>query len=142
MTTQSHLGLAGALAVILSSTACSSSDTDNTILEPSRDSRISSLAAAACAHYGDKSSGCPGYGTGSDQKYATVGDCERDFESQAAKLWPDNECNRGQINAAAYEQCEGRAEAYACSTGATNFFDAIAALDECKADKVCTDPAQ
>lgn len=127
-------------AFIPCAVACSS--TDNTIFEPSRDSRISSLASAACSHYGDKSSGCPGYGTGANQKYATAGDCERDFQQQASKLWPDDRCNNGQINGSAYDACEGKAKVYACSTGAASFFDAIAALDECKADKVCIDPRQ
>lgn len=121
-------------------TACAA--TDNTLLEPSRDSRIESLASAACAHYGDKGSGCPGYGTGSDQKYATQADCESEFQAQAVKLWPDAECNRGQISAEGYTKCEDRAKTYACSTGVSSFFDAISALDECKASKVCTDPAQ
>lgn len=128
------------IAFLPCAVACSS--TDNTILEPSRDSRIASLASAACGHYGDKSSGCPGYGTGANQKYATAGDCERDFQQQASKLWPDDRCNSGQINGSAYDACEGKAKVYACSTGAASFFDAIAALDECKADKVCTDPRQ
>lgn len=132
-----------AFAVVsIGAVACSSTDVDNTILEPSRDARISSLASAACEHYGDVGAGCPGYGTGDGQRYATEGDCERDFESKASDLWPDADCNRGQISAAAYERCEQRAEVYACSTGASSVFDAIAALDECKASSVCTDPVQ
>jgi hypothetical protein len=128
------------LASVLIVTACAA--VDNTILEPSRDTRIKSLASAACSHYGDKGSGCPGFGTGADQKYASQADCESEFQSQAVKLWPDAECNRGQISAEGYAKCEARAESYACSTGVSSFFDAISALDECKASKVCTDPAQ
>jgi hypothetical protein len=116
--------------------------TDNTPFEPSRDTRISSLASAACSRYSDKTSGCPGYGTAAGQRYATEGDCERDFQTQAAKLWPDAECNRGQISAPAYAKCEARAKAYACSTGIASLFDAISAQEECKAAKVCTDAIQ
>ncbi len=120
---------------------CSNTATDNSPLEPSRDSRIESLAVAACDRYGDTSSGCPGYGTASSQKYATRSDCTRDFENRAATLWPDNQCSNGRINSVGYKRCEDRTKTYACSTGTENFYDAIAALDECKASAVCTDAA-
>ena len=117
---------------------CGSDAVDNTPLEPSRETRISSLAAAACDRYADTEAGCPGYGT--DKKYATQADCRRDFEKAAGDLWPASECSDQQINSSAYQQCEDRAKTFACSTGTQNFFDAVSALDECKAAKVCTDP--
>ncbi|WP_437677896.1 DUF6184 family natural product biosynthesis lipoprotein [Sorangium sp. So ce131] len=106
--------------------------------EQSREARIEQISEAACERYGDTEAGCPGYGTGEDQTYATEEDCERDFADRAGELWPAAECGAGQINDSKYEVCEERAKAAACSEG---FFDAIAALSECSAENVCTDPA-
>lgn len=120
--------------------ACTNSTAiDDSPLEPSRDSRIESLASSACARYADTGAGCPGYGTGSGQTYATEGDCERAFSDRAADLWPADKCSDGRIDSARYQSCESRAKAFACSSGVTNIFDAIEALDECKASQVCID---
>lgn len=119
---------------------CSSDAVDDTPLEPSRDTRIQTLAIAACDRYGDTDAGCPGYGSG--KKYATTADCQRDFEKVAADLWPDAQCSNGRIDSSAYQQCEDRAKTFACSTGMQNAFDAVAALEECKASKVCSDSAK
>lgn len=105
--------------------------------DPSREERIQSIAVAACARYADAEAGCPGYGTSSDQPYQTQADCLRDFEDKAGDLWPANECGNGRINDAKYRTCEDRAKVVACSQ---SLWDAIGALDECKADSVCTDP--
>ncbi|WP_437600744.1 DUF6184 family natural product biosynthesis lipoprotein [Sorangium sp. So ce590] len=105
--------------------------------EASREARITQIAEAACDRYADTEAGCPGYGT-DDQTYATEEDCQRDFEDRAGELWPATECGSGQINDSRYDVCEERAKAVACSEG---IFDAIAALDECSAGSVCTDPA-
>ncbi len=106
--------------------------------EASREARITQIAEAACDRYADTEAGCPGYGTGDEQEYETEEDCQRDFEARAADLWPASECGSGQINDSRYDVCEERAKAVACSQG---LFDAIAALDECSADSVCTGPA-
>jgi len=119
-----------------------STATDDTPLEPSRDARIRSLASAACDRYADTAIGCPGYGTGSSQTYATEGDCERDVEERASNLWPAARCSDDRIDSAAYQRCEDRVKTYVCSTGVTNVFDGIAALEECDADRVCVDPAR
>ncbi|AUX23921.1 uncharacterized protein SOCEGT47_044510 [Sorangium cellulosum] len=115
-------------------------DTVNDALpgEASREARITQIAEAACDRYADTEAGCPGYGTGDEQTYETEGDCQRDFEERAADLWPASECGSGQINESRYDVCEERAKAVACSE---SIFDAIAALDECSAESVCTDPA-
>jgi hypothetical protein len=126
-------------AVAMSLLACSGSATDNTPLEPSRDARISSLAASVCDRYGDTGAGCPGFGSG--HKYATESDCQRDFEERASELWPANQCSNKQINDAAYQKCNARAQNFACSTGLQSVIDALTALDECKSSNVCTDPA-
>ncbi|WP_437785793.1 DUF6184 family natural product biosynthesis lipoprotein [Sorangium sp. So ce1097] len=107
--------------------------------EASREARITQIAEAACDRYADTEAGCPGYGTGDDQEYETEEDCQRDFEARAADLWPASECGSGQINESRYDVCEERAKAVACSGG---IFDAIAALSECSAESVCTDPAE
>ncbi|MBX3216782.1 MAG: hypothetical protein KF850_32405 [Labilithrix sp.] len=129
------------LGLLVVAPACSGEDADDTIVEPSRESRIESLASAVCERYADTGAGCPGYGTGDDQKYATESDCEADFHTKAANLWPAERCDSGRIDNARYESCVTRAKNYACSEGAQNIVDAISALDECSASKVCTDSA-
>ena len=115
-------------------------DTADDVLpgEESREARITQIAEAACDRYADTEAGCPGYGTADEQTYETEEDCQRDFEDRAAELWPASECGSGQINDSRYDVCEERAKAVACSQG---IFDAIAALDECSTETVCTDPA-
>jgi hypothetical protein len=121
--------LCGALA------ACSgnSDAVDNTPLEPSRDTRIESLASTACARY----ESCTGYGAG--KPYATEAACKADFQGKAASLWPDSQCNNGQINNTRFEACVQSAEAVACDG---TLVDTVVALSDCNASKVCTDPAQ
>lgn len=119
---------------------CNSDAADDTALEPTRDERIRSLANAACDRYEDTDAGCPGFGTGDDQRYETKGDCVRDFESRGSTLWPNERCGQGQIDNARFESCVDRAENFACSTGLQNISDAISALNECNADTVCIDP--
>ena len=130
--------------VSLLGVACTdnSTTTDDTPLEPSRDGRISSLASDACDHYADTGAGCPGYGTGSTQKYATESDCKAAFTKRAADLWPAAQCTDRRIDSANFQRCDDRAKTFACSTGFSSIFDALSALDECKASAVCTDPAQ
>jgi hypothetical protein len=113
--------------------ACGGSNTDaadNTDLEPTRETRIQDLAEDACDRYET----CTGYG--SDKTYSSESECRSDFTSKAGTLWPDDKCNRGQINNARYEQCVSATQNVACSG---NIFDAISALDDCKASTVCTD---
>jgi len=115
--------------------ACSGNNDaiDNTPLEPSRDTRIQSLASTACDRYAS----CTGYG--SDKPYATETDCKADFQSKASNLWPDSQCNNGQINNDRFEACVKSAEAVACNG---TLVDTVVALSDCNASKVCTDPAQ
>jgi hypothetical protein len=115
--------------------ACSgNNDTvDNTPLEPSRETRIESLASTACDRYAS----CTGYGA--DKTYASETDCKADFENKAANLWPASQCDNGQINNDHYETCVSSTENVACDGG---LLDTIVALSDCNANKVCTDPAQ
>jgi hypothetical protein len=119
--------------------ACNSDTADDTALEPSRASRIESLAETACDRYSDTSAGCPGYGTASNQKYADATACENDFKQKAENLWPVDKCDNGRIDATHFDTCVDRAKNYACSTGGQSVLDGISALDDCSAAKVCTD---
>lgn len=133
----------GALACsVLFSTACNDDASDDTIVEPSRESRIDNLADEACDRYADTGAGCPGYGTGSDHKYATEADCENDFRSKASDMWPADRCDNGRIDNSRYQTCIDRVKNFACSSGGQSILDAVSALSECNADQVCTDPSQ
>lgn len=125
------------ISTLAAATACASSGSP---LKPTRDARISSIAKAACARYGDTAGGCPGYGTGSTQKYQTKDDCERDFANTASNMWPADKCSGGRINSDRYASCENDVKVYACSTGGSAFFSGITALDSCQSGKVCIDP--
>ena len=109
--------------------------TDNTPLEPSRETRIKDLADDACDRY----ESCTGYGTGSGQTYQSEAECQADFTSKAGTLWPTDKCGSGQINNGRYETCVSAAQNVACGGG---ILDAVIALDDCNASKVCTDPPQ
>lgn len=135
----SFASLAGVAVVLLSVAACNSDDADDTAIEASRAQRIDSLADAACDRYEDTGAGCPGFGTGNDQKYANEDACENDFKQKAENLWPVAKCNDGQIDANRFDACVARVKSYACSTGGQNFLDGISALGECSADNVCVD---
>jgi hypothetical protein len=119
----------------LAAVSCSGNNdaVDNTPLEPTRDTRISSLAQSACDAYKD----CKGYAAGNT--YATESDCKNEFESRARSLWSDDACGHGQIDNTRYESCVASAKTVACSD---NILTALTALTDCNADKVCTDPAQ
>jgi len=119
--------------------ACNSESADDTPVEASRAMRIESLADAACNRYEDTGAGCPGYGTGSGQKYADENACESDFKQKAEDLWPVDKCDDGRIDSSRFEVCLNKAKSFACSTGGQNILDAISALSECNADQVCTD---
>jgi hypothetical protein len=114
--------------------ACGDSDAaDNTPAEASRESRIKDLAAKACDRY----ESCNGFG--SNQAYTSEAECEADFTTKAGTLWPDDKCNRRQINDARYDACVSATQNVACGG---SILDAIAALDDCNSAKVCTDPPQ
>ena len=124
----------GAAAVLLG--ACGNTDAaDNTPFEPSRETRIKDLAAAACDRYED----CSGYGTGSGQTYASEAECQADFTNKAGALWPDDRCGSGRINNTRYDACVASAKDVACGGG---IIDTIAALEDCNAGEVCSDPPQ
>ena len=107
---------------------------DNTALEPTRDTRIDSLATDACAEYAS----CKGYGTASGQSFPTKGDCETSIKSKATALWSDADCGHGQINNDRYETCKNSVKTLVCTD---NILQQLATLSECNADKVCTDSA-
>ncbi|MEP7051920.1 MAG: DUF6184 family natural product biosynthesis lipoprotein, partial [Pseudomonadota bacterium] len=128
------------LALNLAAIGCSSDATDsgnhatdNTPAEPSLQSRIDSVANDACDVY-EK---CNEYGAG--QRYATREACVGDFQTKATDFWPKNRCGNGQINETRYDACAQSAQDLACDNGLSESF---AALTDCSADKVCTDPAQ
>jgi hypothetical protein len=123
----------GALLWACMSAACSGNSdvVDNTALEPTRDTRISSLAKSACDRY----SMCKGYAAGNT--YATEADCHSAFEQRARALWSEEECGSEQINNSRYDACVESAKMLACSS---DIVSALAAFTDCNADKVCTDP--
>jgi hypothetical protein len=57
---------------LLALVACNSDSADDTVVEASRDLRISSFASTVCDRYEDTGAGCPGYGNGA------LGDCNAD----------------------------------------------------------------
>lgn len=116
----------------LTMAACKTTATDNTILEPSRDQRIDSLAAATCSRY----QACNGYGTGTGQTYATEASCRQDYSSKAASAWPVAKCDSGRINNTNYNICEESAKQVACTGDA---WDGLVAMGKCGSDKVCID---
>lgn len=125
--------LGGAVAIV---GACGGSNTDaadNTDLEPSRETRISDLAEAACDRY----ESCTGYGSG--KQYPSESECRADFTNKAGTLWPSDKCGSGRINNGRYTTCVDAAKNVACGGGV---LDVIAALDDCKATTVCTDDPQ
>jgi Family of unknown function (DUF6184) len=113
--------------------ACGDDQTDNTIFEPSREARIDDFAETACERYED----CAGYGTGSGQAYQSETDCEIDLRQRAVGLWPVDRCAGGRINDTRFDACVASVRGAACGAG---LIDSIAALGDCNADIVCTDP--
>jgi len=128
--------LAG-LALMQIGTACSGNSdvVDQTPLEPSRDTRIDSLARDACTAYAN----CKGYGTATGQSFATEGDCQTAVKSRATALWSDADCGHGQINNDHYETCSNSVKVLVCSD---NILQQLATLSDCTAGKVCTDSPQ
>ena len=133
------------VATGLSAAACGEDDggnsnaADDTVFEASRQQRIDNLAEAACDRYADTGSGCPGFGA--DKPYAGEDQCENEFRTNAERLWPVARCNDRQIDNDAYQVCLERSKDYACAQGLGRVIDALEALGECSADRVCTDGA-
>lgn len=122
------------LFILLSTVAaCNTSTTDNTLLEPTRDQRIDSLAVATCARY----QACNGYGTATSQKYPDQATCRADYTSKAANAWPIDQCGNGRINNGNFVTCEESTKQVACTGDA---WDGVVAYGACTAGKVCTDP--
>ena len=111
------------------------STVDDTALEPSRDTRVQAISDTAC----DRFEECGLIGSEDDDVYASMDECETDMRQQFYDLWPADECNRGQMNARSYQDCDQRAETYACDQ---NVFEFISYYSQCNADEVCTDPMQ
>ena len=112
---------------------------DDTVFEASREQRIDNLAEAACDRYADTGNGCPGFG--GDRPYADEDQCENEFRDNAEQLWPVARCNDRQIDNDAYQVCLERSKDYACAQGLGRVVDALEAVAECSADRVCTDAA-
>lgn len=129
-----------ALAASATFAACSDSaeDTAEDIVPgtQSREERIRELADAACDRYGDTEAGCPGFGTGEGQIYATEDDCQRDFETRAAQLWPAGQCSEERISGDRIARCQDSVRVVAC---AGNMMDTMMVLPECQASAICVD---
>lgn len=121
------------LAILSGIVGCNTSATDNTVLEPTRDQRIDSMASEACSRY----EACNGYGSG--KKYASSDACKQDYKTKATEAWSVDKCSSGRINNANYLSCVDSVKQVAC-TG--DIWDAIIAAGKCGPDKVCTDPAK
>lgn len=120
------------VAIVGCVAGCNTESADNTVLEPTRDERIDSLAGEACSRY----EGCNGYG--SNKKYVSADACKQDYKSKAAAAWPVEKCANRQINNANYLSCVESVKQVAC-TG--DIWDAIVVAGKCNSDKVCSDPA-
>lgn len=95
-------------------------------LEPSREDYRDDLAQASC----ERQEAC---GNIDD-----IDDCIVEKRADFNDLWPADKCGNGRMNEARAEDCIKRAESFSCSG---NFIDDLAFLNECKASKVCIDPA-
>lgn len=129
---QSLVLVAGFGAACVFSVACGET-VDDTVLEASLETRIAAITDTAC----DRFEECGLIGPEDDDRYATEEECESDIKSDFQELWPTEECDDGRVEASKYEECEERAENYACDQ---NVFEFISYYDSCKASEVCTDP--
>lgn len=107
---------------------------DNTVLEPTLDTRIELIAQKACARFDE----CGNIGEGDGNTYQTMSECRSEMESDFYELWPSDECSDGRVNSDKYDDCVARSESYSCDD---NIFDFISYYSECSANDVCTDPA-
>lgn len=122
-----------AALMIASSIGCSAAD--DTVVEPSRETRVQYIANEACKRFDE----CGNIGEGDGNTYPNMDECRSDMENKFYDLWPANECSDGRIDQAAYDNCVDRAQVYSCDD---NLFEFISYYNECNADDVCTDPAQ
>ena len=99
-------------------------------LEPSREDYRDDLAQASCERL-EACGNIPG-------SYDSFDDCIVEKRADFNDLWPASKCDNGRINEARAEDCIKRAESYSCNS---NFLDDLAFVNECRADKVCIDPA-
>lgn len=99
-------------------------------LEASREDYRDDLAQASCERL-EACSKIPG-------SYDSFDDCVVEKRADFNDLWPESECGNGRINEVRAEDCIKRAETYSCNS---NFFDDLAFVNECRAEKVCIDPA-
>lgn len=118
------------LVAALGFAACGKA-TDNTIFEATRDQRAGSLAGRACSKYDS----CNDFGT--DKEYQTADDCVADYKNKALSMWPSDKCGSGQINDAKFQVCADQVDVEACTD---RFWDKVAAVDQCRAATVCSDP--
>ena len=106
---------------------------DDTAIEPDRETRIQRISNTAC----DRFDQCGDIGE--DQLFESYEACLDEQRGNFRDLWPAEECNRGQIDDAMYDDCDARAETYPCDS---NIFDFLSYYSQCEADDVCIDPAQ
>jgi len=90
------------------------------------------MAKTACDQY----ESCKTYGA--DQKYAVRSDCTADWTSRFTDAWPEDKCGSGKINNDRFAACAASVKTYVCGA---DIGSGLAALLDCNADKVCTDPA-
>ncbi len=118
------------LVVFGGALGCNNEATDDTMVEPTRDQRIDSMANEACARY----EACNGYGA--DKKFASAATCKQEYKTHAAEAWPVAKCSDGKIDNSSYLICVESIKQVAC-TG--DIWDGIVAAGNCTAAKVCTD---
>lgn len=106
---------------------------DDTALEPSRETRVVGIAAAACDRFDE----CGEISGDDDALYGSADECRSDMEDRFYSLWPNDDCGAGQINNSKYEECVSRANNYSCDD---NIFDFVSFYSNCNASDVCTDP--
>lgn len=127
--------LVGSMLMFAACTGEAGEAVDNTVAEPSLDTRVQLIATEACERFEE----CGNIGEGDGNAYETMEECRTEMEGDFYDLWPQDECSDGRVDATKYDSCLMRAETYSCDD---NIFDFIAYYSECNADDVCTDPAQ
>lgn len=127
------------IPVLVPVVGCNSDSADDTVIEASRAERIENFADKVCDRY--EACNNNSFSTADGQPYDSEASCEADYENRAAQAWPQAQCNDRQIDTNNYNACIKQVQDYVCADGFATFTTAIEALDACKAERVCTDPA-
>ena len=107
-------------AMTLSSLAC---------FAPSREDYRDDLAMAHC----ERLDACGKL----NSTHGSLDDCLVKKRSDYNDLWPADKCSDGRINPDSAQACIARQSSRSCNA---NFLDDLAFLQECSANKVCTEP--